>query len=285
MRKQKEKIDFVIHFLVVLVSIGCFFVVCMDVQKNPVEQVGFFQIAGIIATAVCVNFIKALRMYLLIFDFRISLHKFVKFYTITAFVNITVPLKCGEVYRGYYLGNMVKSMSEGYILVILDRFVDTLALITVVIGANMFLGTDMDLVYLVLVAFVCIFFTIYLLFQPLYTYWNHYLIYNRSSNNTLKALHLLEGCHKLYENIREIIKGKFIILYVLSLIAWMVEMVSMVTLSSRFTGKYISEYLRDILTGETTQYNYFFVIGSILIYGVALIMVTLRRKGNRECRR
>ena len=111
-------------------------------------------------------------------------------------------------------------------------------------------------------------------------------MFHRSSNNTLKALHFLEVCHKLYAKIREIIKGKFIILYVLSLIAWLVEMVSVMILSHGFTVKYISQYLKDILAGETTQYNYFFIVGSILIYVAALGLVILKRKGkNIKCRR
>ena len=281
---MRAKLKWVIHGVVLIISVIFLGIVCEKASNATVMETGIPQIVCIVITAFIVNIIKAVRMYVIMFGYEFSICKFIRFYIVTAFANITIPFKCGELYRGYYLGVLLGSFSEGYLMVIFDRFVDTLALISIVIGVNIFLGTDMGVVYLLLSGFLFIALTAYLLFPPLYKYWNHYLIFNRSSKNTLKALHFLEVCHKTFEKISGIANGRFVMLYIISLAAWIVEISSILIVNSDAKKNYVSEYLKKILTGETTQYNFFFILGSLVLFAILAVVCLFQRreKGKNE---
>ena len=277
----KVKLNWLIHPLVWVFTVFFLWTIwqqALALNTTTMERTPLL-VVGVIVTAFIVNIIKALRMYIITFDYKISIWKYIRFYIVTAFVNITIPFKCGELYRGYYLGTLINSLSEGYIMVIFDRFIDTLALITIVIGVNVLLGTDLGVIYLLLAGFLFIVLAVYLLFPPLYMYWNHYLVYHRSSSNTLKALHFLEACNKTYGKISHIVSGRFVILYIISLLVWIVEIASVLVITSDAGRLYVSEYLQTILTGETTQYNFLFLFGSVLLYTV-LGVVCLFKKGD-----
>lgn len=278
----KVKLSWLIHSVVMVISVAFLWTVCKQALDNAAIKAKISQIVGIIVTALIVNIIKALRMYVIMFGYKFSVWEFIRFYIVTAFVNITIPFKGGELYRGFYLGKLIGSFSEGYIMVIFDRFVDTLALITMVIGVNIFWGTDMGVIYLVLAGFLFIVLAAYLLFEPLYMYWNNYLVFNRSSKNTLKALHFLEVCHKTFGKISNIASGRFVILYIISLAAWIVEIASILLINSNSKQIFVSEHLKNILTGETTQYNFFFILSSVLLFVVLGIASLFKRRENGE---
>ena len=99
-------------------------------------------IIQVFGVAVFVHAIKALRLYIVLFGNKFSFRKYLGQYIKTAAVNLLLPFKCGEIYRGLCIGELIGTYAEGYIIVIFDRFVDTLALITMVILAGFLFGFE-----------------------------------------------------------------------------------------------------------------------------------------------
>jgi hypothetical protein len=250
------------------------------------ENIAVNQVIIIFAVALIVNAIKAVRLYSIMFERKFNLLQFIKLYCKTAVVNMLCPFKAGEIYRGYRYGKMIDSYADGYIIVLLDRFVDTLALITVIVFYNFFVQVNLSTIYIIFMVFLIIVIVCYLLFLPLYQYWNHFMIYNKSSEHTLKILHFFKLCHITYQNINKIVSGRFIVLYAMSLFAWIIEIGSLQTVWTRNNATIISEYLSDIMTGKLNTCNIIFIVNSFIVFILIEIIVGIKilkqKRGNNE---
>ena len=56
-----------------------------------------------------------------------------KVYIKTAFVNLLIPFKLGEIYRMYAYGYKIKSYSKGVITIIVERYFDALVLLALLL--------------------------------------------------------------------------------------------------------------------------------------------------------
>lgn len=240
----------------------------------------------LLVTAVLVLGIKFLRLYIILFGQNISLFVQLKQYCKVVPAIILFPYKSGELFRmycyGYHMGNYI----EGMVYIVFDRFVDTVALVTVMVTINfLFVMTSSVLVNLLLFFIVCIF-IFYNIFPPLYFFWNHYLINCTATKRRIKALFFLKKIYAAYLGIVKAVKGKFIILYVLSLTAWFIELGGVLILDRINTGEEQVEsmqlYLLSALTGEDFMYMNYFSIVSIMILAV-MYMFALGMSIIRDC--
>lgn len=268
-----------------LFGILVLFFLGINIKKISVEELKLnttiAYIIQVFGVAVFVHAIKALRLYIVLFGNKFSFRKYLGQYIKTAAVNLLLPFKCGEIYRGLCIGELIGTYAEGYIIVIFDRFVDTLALITMVILAGFLFGFEITYTYLALTVFLLLMIVIYWLFIPLYQYWNHFLVFRKTSEHTLKGLQFLDICKKAFGHINEIVKGRFIILYLLSLLAWGIE-IGYFLIFSRTTGKVdISTYLSDVLTGTLNSNNVIYMMACLTLFllcGVALGIIDISKK-------
>lgn len=278
---------FNIVFIVITAALIFFYLKREDVRLIMTEyKIGYF--ISIFFVALSVHLIKALRLYIILFERRFKKLEYVHQYAKTAIVNLFLPFKSGEIYRGLCFGELIGSYAQGYIVVIFDRFVDTLALITIVVCWGLFVGFEITTTYIILLIFLLAMIIIYGMFEPLYRYWNHFLIFNKKSEHTLKGLNFLATCNKAFRQIRHVVKGRFILLYFLSLIAWGIEIGSICIAIHGVSKAGISTYLTGILTGKLNDSSLIYLIVCLLLFIIveimAFILMATKEKHNEKNR-
>lgn len=234
------------------------------------------QIAVVAFAALCVHAAKALRLYIVLFGGDFSFAEFFRMYIRTACASLFLPFKSGDIWRGLYAGNLIGSYVDGFVAVLLDRFTDTLALVTVALAVGLWSGLSPMAVYAVLGLFLATLVAAYLLFPQLRDYWNHFLIFNKRSDHALSGLRFLAGCDSAYRHVAATVKGRFVFLYALSLVAWGVEMAAMVLVMGDLSSSVVGAYLLDVLTGATNAYGTLYIAVCVALYASAEIVVGMR---------
>ena len=151
-------------------------------------------IAGyaMIAIALLVYGIKALRLYFILLGQGISVTQFLKQYCKVIPVSVIFPYKLGEIFRIYCFGYQIQSYWNATVSVLLDRFVDTVALVCVVLAVTFYNGKAISgLIYLLLL-FLAVVVLAYLVFPELYRYWKKYFLLRPASKRGIAMLELLE---------------------------------------------------------------------------------------------
>lgn len=262
---ESIRINILVHtiFLFLSVLFLCIFCVKTYKSRNALQLH-----AGYLAILSCstwyANLVKALRLYILLFGRKFTATAYAMQYIKTAFVSLLLPMKTGELYKGYCMGQMVGSMSDGYAVILLDRFLDTLALVSVVFASVIFWRTKLASVYIIFAAFLILLMIAYGMFQPLYQYWNHFLIFHKNSEHALAGLAFLEACRHSFAGIRRLVRGRFAVLYLISVSAWAVEIAVIFAGSPNRDSDWLSNYLTNLLSG-TFQPDTSVYLGACLV--------------------
>lgn len=232
----------------------------------------------IIITAVAaVHLIKAGRLYLALYGLDISLSTYIKIYCKVTPVSVVIPYKLGEFFRMYCYGSQLGNMLKGIIIVLLDRFMDTTALVTMILLVWIVNGGYVaKLVYILL---VFLFFTllVYFVFPGVYKFWKKYLLGAKATENKLAILKILDTLNAIYQEIINVSKGRGVILYFLSLTAWGIEIGSLVLLSGitreEKSNQTISKYLSSAMgTGVSTELKQFVFVSVILLIVIYIVI-------------
>ncbi len=274
--KKKSLVYNWINILVLLVATLIFF---LNYNIHNVFQgLQIMHIVVVVATVVMVHFLKALRLYLALYGADISPSAYAKTYCKVTPVSILIPFKLGEFFRMYCYGHQAGNMLKGIVTVLMDRFMDTIALVTMIVVMWIASGeTIIPLVYL-LVVFLVIVTLMIIVFPGLYSYWKKYLLRANGTPRKLKALKYLETANRVYLEIMNVSKGRGIILYILSLIAWTVEIGSVmllntITAEGSVLSDKISGYLKSALVGSQTIELKRFVLISVILMIVIYLFV------------
>lgn len=272
----------IIHAVTFVLTAAFFWGFCIELKTSGIMQkidAGHMVLSFVLALVVQIW--KALRLYILLFGKDFSFKEYLRQYAKTAFVNIMVPLKAGELYRGYCIGQMVGAMADGYLIVLFDRFTDTLALISLVIVSAVFGKSQITVTYAALTVALLLLVAAYLLFRPLYLYWNQFLIFKKKSRNTLAALEVLKVCNASFHNISTLVKGRFALLYAASLLAWMADIGGFFMRPASLAPAGISAYLANILTGDWDAYNLLYTLACLGVFTLFLVLgLMIGRKDN-----
>lgn len=253
-------------------------------SKNPMLWL-------IIITAVTVHMIKALRLFFIFYGSNIKGMLYMKTYCKATPVSIILPFKLGEIYKMYCCGNLIDDYFKGSLSVLLDRFVDTVALVTIITIICLIFGSEMiPLVYLLLL-FLVFMIGLYFVFPGLFKFWNKYLLRTKASEHSIRALKILYAANLLYFEIRNIVKGRWTVLYLLSLGAWIIEIGSLILLN-RIIGKEhadlkIFTYVTAAMHGNgSMELEQFITVSIVILLGsyFSLSLAELRFKGKRGIR-
>ena len=188
----------------------------------------------------------------------------------------------------YCYGYQTDNMLKGVVTVILDRFMDTIALVTMIIVVWIASGgVMMPLVYFLLVFLVAAV-LLFITFPGAYNYWKKFLLRADGTPRKLKMLRYMENINRVYKEIVGVSKGRGIILYVISLLAWSAEIGCVALLNrmndhSNLSDK-MSEYLTSALSSnqsiELKQFIFISVILMIIIYVLVKAVETVRGERN-----
>lgn len=245
-----------------------------------------YNIVILMIMVIIVYGIKAFRLYFMIFDQKISVVSFLKQYCKALPVSIIFPFKLGELFKIYCYGYALQNYFNGAVVVMLDRFVDTLALVSIITVLSVIYGTNPGTLLYVLIAFIASIMVCYLLFPGMYRYWKHYFIKAKATENGLKILSLFEKLNESYTEVQKVVKGRYAIAYMISLIVWIIELGG-VAVINQFDGERnaltgVTEYLESVLYGFDSGYLRQFILVSVVAMLVAYVVLYLTLRLKKE---
>lgn len=241
-----------------------------------------------ILSVVSVHAIKAVRLYLALYGTGISWTSFLKAYCKVTPVSVSLPFKIGEIFRMYCYGHEIKNGLRGTIIILLDRFMDTLALVTIILVICFFNhGTISQVVY-VLILFLAVLLITYYVFPGIYTFWKQFLLSVKATERRLGCLKILEKLRIVQDEISGVTRGRGALLYALSLIAWAVELGSIALISgyegNRNAETVISNYLSAALGIDKSAELQHFVFYSVFILAAVYLLLKLVQKSKQQGR-
>ncbi len=285
MKKSGKKIPVynIINIIVIAVSAVLFFLQYRDF-RGLFQGLGAARILSIILVALLVHSVKAGRLYLVLYGSGISHRAFLKTYCKVTPVSVILPFKAGELFRMYCYGTQLHSVLKGVIVIVLDRFMDTIALVTMIFLVTGISGGQIAPITYFLLIFLVISFLIYIAFPGIFGFWKKTLLTSQATEHKLALLKILETLNRIYQEIRAVSGGRGVILYFLSLAAWGVELGSIIIgtpVSQRGAlNRKIFQYLTCAISGEQSPELQQFVVVSvillILIYAAAKIVYEIR---------
>lgn len=243
-----------------------------------------------IAVVLILHFLKMSRLFFIMLEQKIKPAHFIQIYARTAFTNFMVPYKLGEIYRFYCLANVTKNPQIGLLSVIIDRFFDTCALLFMLIPLEIHYNRSLSFISILLIIFLIICVLVYSAIPSLYNYLNKFLILNTKSKNSVRALSALEDVNRWYQYSRSLLKGRVIIIVLLSGIAWPVEYFALVLLSKIMgTGFVLKDFINYIYSiffiGTEPIASFYFIASAAILAVIAIvffIIVRLKREDKRN---
>lgn len=224
----------------------------------------------IVATVLLVHMIKAGRLYLALYGSELRFSKYLKIYCKVTPVSVIFPYKLGEFFRMYYYGKTLDNMLRGVVIVLLDRFMDTIALVTMILLLWIFNGGHITVLTYVLIIFLLLTIMIYFVFPGMYRFWKKYFISVKATERKLVVLRMLETLNRVYTEVKSVSKGRGIILFFMSLVAWGIEIGSVAIqvglLSDGNLSKIISEYLYAAMgRGQCAELKHFIFVSVLMM--------------------
>lgn len=273
---RKSKIYWIINSLCILTAFICFGILL----KRPPEIALPSNISSIIVllvTVLVVYGLKAFRLYMVLAGTKISVREHLRQFCKTALVNIFFPFKLGELFRAYCYGHLIRNYAKGILAILLDRFSDTLALLTILFFIAFVKDISAVAIIYLLSIFMIFLVLVYCIFPEFYTYWNRYLLREPATKNRLRYLSLLAFLYKWYQDCRALVHGRIVGLYVISLVAWSVE-ISGMALAVRWASqvwntKFISAYLEAALGIREFVFQRWFLIFSCVVLVASLLIM------------
>ena len=135
-----KKFDFAINSIFFVLSF--FFFIRLFSYSN-IKYALYF-----VPSAIVVYFLKAFRLRLLLAGEKIVLNKYIQVFCKTTIASVLLPFKIGEIFKIYSFARLTKNATKGTTIILLDRFVDTAALLCIFAVFNLFENTENFVFYL-----------------------------------------------------------------------------------------------------------------------------------------
>lgn len=279
-----KKIYNIVTTIVVLLSITVFSFHYFEVFKEVFGRNPLSLIVSVL-TMSAVLIIKYIRLYFIFYGLNVGESEHIKLFSLTTFVNLFLPFKLGDIFRCYCYGYAIGNYVQGFCYIMLDRFMDTLALVTALGCLSIIYENKIPLLLFLLIAFLTILIFLYFLFPGLYGYWNKYFLKSTATKRKLSALHIIKKSNEVYTILKENIRGKGIILYLLSLVAWAIESTGFWIIAnypnSNTNAANLFMYLRAALGIGTLREQELFMIACAVISALSYICLSCNLKIRR----
>ena len=118
-----------------------------------------------------VHTIKALRLYITLLGTNIDRVEYIKTYCKVTPISILFPFKLGEIFRIYSYGYLINNYLKSTVIILLDRFMDTIALLSIIIFIFVFKGGQLSFLVYLLIFFSIFLLFFYNIFINMYIFW------------------------------------------------------------------------------------------------------------------
>ncbi len=228
----------------------------------------------------CVHLIKMMRLYLIVMDQKISFDRYVPAYLWTTLVNLVIPYKLGELFRIFVFYRITKNLSTGFFAVITDRFFDTVALVLILLPYQLLVSGHVTVPTILLAVFVAVIVIAYMVFPTSAMFLNRYIITSRSSKRSMMALAGIERAMNWYGDVRRLVIGRYGLLLLFSVAAWILEMTVLAGFThiygQKFTVSDFGAYIESIVSGSSYEAKEWYTIASAAVIAVLSLVFTIR---------
>ena len=224
---------------------------------------------------ILIHALKCFRQYLLLIESGIHISDFVKIYVKTTFCSIILPYKSGEIYKAYEYGYKVNDYTKGLLTVIVDKFFDAILLLLLFIPYEIQKNNGLSEITLILLFFVIVFCIIYVCFNTTYYYLNKHFIKKGNVKRNIIALKILERAYEIYNYVKDLIKGRVMLILILTVMAWALEWMFICLLD---VGNFI-DYINAIFFGNQNYIFSNYVIIGIICFLIVEIIFAIRKYG------
>ena len=232
---------------------------------------------------------KFIRFYLVLMEEKeLAFFDILFLYVRTTFVNLIIPFKLGEIYRVAAVKHMTGFYKTGILLVVIDRFFDTLALLALTLPFELLFTRGADPVLTLLFAALLFMLFVYLSFKPTYDYLNGYLIMKKRSKRSMALLNVLDIANEWYLFLRKLIRGRSPLVFMASLLGWGMEFAALKlfasSLDSSFDINAFIQYINSLLSGGRSFTGSAYNLMGIVIFGIMTVILCVEwqnRKGKK----
>lgn len=226
---------------------------------------------GAILGVILVHITKSLRLYLIILEQRIPIKFFFKQYIKTTLVNITLPIKSGELFKLYCYGTELNNYKISLLSILIDRYFDSIPLIGMLVILTSMSGMGkVSLVLWILLIFFLLLTILFFIFPSTYCYLNKFYIMNIHSIYGINTLKVLDTLNTWYLYVKKLIRGRAVLMLLLSGIAWVMEYTVLLCLSFAigidFSTDTFINYMNSTFTADGNLYVTIYTAVSAFIF-------------------
>ena len=250
---MKNKMYYVINIFFLVTSM-------LFINYTGILEMKFtiLQLLALVLIFLIIHSFKFLKIYLILLEEKIPLKVMAKLYIKTAFVSTVLPYKTGELFKMYTYGNEIKNYTKGIIAVLVDKFFDALILGLILVPYGLLVNGKVPKVGIVMLVFFLIALIVYMCFENTYYYLNKFFVLKNQTKKSVVALKVLEKAREVYIKTKEMVRGRYLLLLILTAVTWMFESIFI----------YVMAKFMDIKTEFMTITNYisdaFFGINNVL---------------------
>lgn len=268
---MKKMINIIINLIFFLLTIIYIYI------NNPLKDnlISLNNIFLLFFVFCLIHALKCFRQYLLLIESGIHMSDFVKIYIKTTFCSIVLPYKSGEIFKVYEYGYRVNNYMKGLLTVIVDKFFDAILLLLFFIPYEIKKKNGLSELTLILLFFVIALCIIYICFNTTYYYLNKHFIKNGNVKRNVITLKVLEQIYEIYNYVKELIKGRVLLLLILTVLAWALEWLFISILNG---GSFI-DYINAIFFGNQNYVFSSYVMIGIIWFFIFEIIIVVRKYG------
>lgn len=235
---------------------------------------------------VVLHSIKMFRFYLISMSKKIKMNRFIKLYIKTTFVNITLPLKLGEIFRIYCYGREMKDYMDAIVIVLVERFFDICTLLILLVPIEIVVNNRLSELSMLLIISILLLFISYWVFPAFYQYLSKVLIFNVKGNKSLIGLKVIENMNEWYCKIKDLVVNKASFIFILSLITWILEYLMFKGIAllngNTFSLLNFSCYLNSVIGNSTSNVTGFYTLCGAVVLGIMMLILYLAMERKKE---
>lgn len=205
------------------------------------------------------HLLRGFRLYVILLDFERSFARILNLYATLTFVNRMFPFKAGELFRLFEFTHMFKSPRLAVVVIATERFFDAIILFWLLLYGFALDSSIIDetTILLIVLSAVAIFGVLIYRGLPGFARYLRFLAATRSRGaRGLTALRLAAWLEDVWRDVHRLLRGRAVILAVISFAIWTLEIAAMGLIVSLLTGSGTTDFpgallraLNSLLTG------------------------------------
>lgn len=255
--------------------------ICVDFPQIFGLEFSPMMIVALCLLLLVVHGFKFLRMYFILLEEKLPLWRAIKLYVKTTFVSTLLPFKGGELFKMYAYGVEINKFSKGIIAVLIEKFFDAIVLCLILFPCILLSGGSNYTLPLLLLVFLIVTASVYWAYDGTYKYLNRFLVANAKSRRGIRYLSLLEYIKGFFGTAKEMLRGRQMVIMLLSLLSWIAEC-GMVLTIGWFMGEKvgfegITAYISDGFFGVSNIFFNRYLYIFMAVFVVILVIVYVKK--------